>query len=261
MPCVGPSRNHKFIETSDNFMTQLERRSGTALWRQIERILEQDIEAKTFAPTNQLPTEKELAERFGVNRHTLRRAMAALEDKGLVQIKQGHGTFVSEDILDYLIGERTRFSENVSRQRRHASGTLIATKTAPAEERIAERLKLGRGATCLSIETVRYLDDRPISFAEHFFDAHRFDGLAAHFEEHNSMTGALKHYGIIDYTRGETIIIARMPNGYEAHHLIQPRTRPILVSESVDLDPSGHPFAVNISRFAADRVQFVIRND
>ena len=60
----------------------LSRGSGVALWRQIASQIEEDIAARHFPPGGRLPTEQELATRFEVNRHTLRRAVAALEDKG-----------------------------------------------------------------------------------------------------------------------------------------------------------------------------------
>ena len=53
----------------------LERGKGVAVWRQIEQQIADDIARGVFAEGSRLPTEPALAERFGVNRHTLRRAM------------------------------------------------------------------------------------------------------------------------------------------------------------------------------------------
>ena len=53
---------------------------------------------------------------FAVNRHTIRRAMGELEQSGLIRIEQGRGTFVQEHAIDYAIGKRTRFSENLRSQ-------------------------------------------------------------------------------------------------------------------------------------------------
>ncbi|HEX7200561.1 MAG TPA: GntR family transcriptional regulator, partial [Dongiaceae bacterium] len=70
------------------------RGQGISLWRQIAESLSADVKAGRVKPGERLATELELAERFAVNRHTVRRAMAALADQGLLRIDQGRGTFV-----------------------------------------------------------------------------------------------------------------------------------------------------------------------
>jgi GntR family transcriptional regulator, phosphonate transport system regulatory protein len=90
----------------------LERGAGVAVWRQIEQILAAEIAAKGFGEDGRLPSEGELARRFDVNRHTVRRAMLGLAALGLVSVEQGRGTFVQPGAIDYSIGKRTRFTEN-----------------------------------------------------------------------------------------------------------------------------------------------------
>ena len=51
-----------------------------------------------------------LSERFGVNRHTVRRAISTLVEQGLLRVEQGRGTFVAEDVVEFVVGERTRFT-------------------------------------------------------------------------------------------------------------------------------------------------------
>ena len=53
--------------------------TGLALWRQIESALTEEIQSGLLQPGDRLPPESELAERFRVNRHTVRRAVAALQ--------------------------------------------------------------------------------------------------------------------------------------------------------------------------------------
>ena len=70
------------------------RQTGKILWREIEEVLSQDIVNGVFPAGSRLPKESELALRFGVNRHTIRQALAALRDRGAISIEQGRGTFV-----------------------------------------------------------------------------------------------------------------------------------------------------------------------
>ena len=101
------------------------RATGMALWRQIATELEDEIRERRLLSGTRLPTEMELAQRFGVNRHTVRRAVASLEDAGLVRAERGRGTFVQTDVLDYRLDRQTRFSENILRADRQPSGDVL----------------------------------------------------------------------------------------------------------------------------------------
>jgi len=91
------------------------------MWQRIAEVLAAEISAGTYPPGSRMPTETALAERFGVNRHTLRQAMGALSDAGLVSVQHGRGTFVRPaPVIEYPVGPRTRFSEILSQQSRLA---------------------------------------------------------------------------------------------------------------------------------------------
>ena len=111
----------------------LARGQGIALWRQIAGTLEKEIAGGDLSPGARLPTEADLSARFGVNRHTVRRAMEELKSRGLVRIEQGRGSFVAEDVLDYPVGPRTRFSETIRRQNREPQGRILRLEEMPAD--------------------------------------------------------------------------------------------------------------------------------
>jgi GntR family transcriptional regulator len=66
------------------------------LYQRVFGILNQSIQDGTYEAGQQLPTETELAAEFRVSKGTVRQALAALADRGLIQRKQGSGTFVAE---------------------------------------------------------------------------------------------------------------------------------------------------------------------
>ncbi len=235
----------------------IERGTGVALWRQIEQQLAEDVTAGVFPEGSRLPTEPELAERFGVNRHTLRRAVSGLVEQGLLRVEQGRGTFVQENVVDYLIGKRTRFSEIVTRQHRNPAGRLLRAYELEAEPNIATELNLKPGTPCILLETVNDVDGRPLSTSSNYFPARRFPELIPVYSETRSITKALTHHGAGDYTRKTTRVTARLPDAEDAKILKQPASRPILVLESVNVDESGKPVQFSIARFVADRMQVV----
>jgi len=228
------------------------------LWKQIMQALRRDIIDGSMPPGHRLPTELELADRFRVNRHTVRRALAELQGEGLLTIEQGRGTFVREQVLDYPVSRRTRFRENLSRQRRIAGGTLIASHEVEADRAAAESLLIARGSRLAMLEILREADGRPVSVATHFFPLPRFRGIDELFRASGSITTALAQLGVADYVRQTTCISSRLPSLREAELLCLVRTRPLTVLTSVNVDLKGVPIDFGVTRYAGDRVQVVV---
>lgn len=237
---------------------ELERTRGVSLWRQIEQVLESEVLSGTFGPGQRLPTECELAARFDVNRHTVRRSLASLQEKGLLRIEQGRGIFVREPVVEYTVSERTRFSEILQRQSRVPGGTLIAASEPAAEAGIAEALGLATGEAVVLLQTLGMADGQPIMVSNHYFPKARCPGIAEAYRETRSVTQALKRCGIAEYWRKSTRITARLPSGADAQHLKIERNRPILVTEAVNVDHAGTPIEYGLSRFSGDWVQLVV---
>src|ERR1700724_4106757 len=99
--------------------------SGVALWRQVADGIERGIANGSFAAGEKLPGETEIAETYRVNRHTVRRALAMLAERGLVRAERGSGTYVELQRLAYPLRSRTRFFEIVGAGGRGARGEVV----------------------------------------------------------------------------------------------------------------------------------------
>ncbi|MBX6747435.1 MAG: UTRA domain-containing protein, partial [Acetobacteraceae bacterium] len=73
-------------------------------------------------------------------------------------------------------------------------------------------------------------------------------------------TRALAACGVPDYRRLVTRITARMPLPEEAALLQQSRSRPLLVTEAVNVDPAGQPVEASFARYAAGRMQILVES-
>lgn len=235
----------------------VERGTGVAVWRQIGERLAEDIRAKRYPAGEQLPPEPELAARFGVNRHTIRRAMAELEQLGLVRIEQGRGTFVQEHAIDYAIGKRTRFSENLRSQGLDGRAELLDSQIVKSAE-AARNLGLARNAGLLRVTLIGRSERAPVSLSEHYLDAGRFPGFAEELAARQSISKVYAHFGIQDYTRKWSRITAILPSADVARQLGQSRTRPVLQVEALNVDADGRPLQYGITRFAGDWVQLLV---
>lgn len=242
------------------FEPELTRGAGTALWRQIEATLVEEIGNGVYREDAQFPTEQALAQRFAVNRHTVRRAVAGLVQRGLIRVEQGRGAFLIEHAIDYAVGPRTRFSENLMRQGRWPGLRLVRLAEVPASGEIARQLKLPLGAPTVLAETVGFADGIPVSRGLHYFPAERLPGIAAALEGTTSISRALAQVGVSDYRRSSTRITARLPTPEEVQHLRVAPSQPVLVTENLNVDSDGAPVEYGLSGFAADRMQLVVES-
>lgn len=237
----------------------VERRSGVALWRQIADQIRQGIGAGALAIEGRLPPEIDLSKRFGVNRHTVRSAIAALVQEGVLRAEQGRGTFVeSRKRLSYPISTRTRFSTGLEGQTRERKSNLIEHAVEPASSRVAEALALTEGAGVIRLEGLSEADGRPISRATGWVDATRFKGFEKAYRKTGSITAAFKSFGIDDYLRRSTVVSARHADSSDLESMKLSPGAIVLVTLSTNVDMDGRPIQFTETRFAADRVELSV---
>ena len=248
--------NDSAVTTPPSPAEDVARGTGVALWKQIAERIEADIVEGRLAAGARLPTENELAERFGVNRHTLRRALAHLTERRLIEATPGRGTFVKEPPIRYPIGPRTRFSEIVSREGRAPGGRLIGSRIEPASAEIAQALGLAPGAEVLRVDMIREADGVPITVASHWYEADRCRDLDLLVAATGSVTRALETLGLGDYRRLET----RIADEEDCRLLALPAGRTVMILDAINGDAQRRPIQYSRARFCADRVQLVVKN-
>lgn len=228
------------------------------LWRIIADDLEARIAARELSPGDRLPTESDLSRRHMVNRHTVRRALLALQEKGLVETTQGRGSFVRRQTLVMRIRRRTRFSDNM----RHAGADyrheLNRAEIAPADMNIARGLGLRVGAPVVVIERTAYVGGAAIGVGRHHFSHARLPSFIEMYRTRGSITTTLRDCGVPDYVRARTTVHARLPTPAEADLFGMPRHIPLIITRSVNHDMLGQPLEYGETRFAADRIELRI---
>lgn len=238
----------------DGFLP-IERNSGVAAWRQIADRISQQIGAGAFDRTGMIPPEMVLAEKFGVNRHTVRNAIAALADEGLLKRVQGRGTMVEKrERLVFPISSRTRFSDGIGSQASEHSLHVLESDRVAADDEVAAALHLEVGAECIRLQTLGTADGRPVSNAVSFFDAFRFPGMADLVRGHQSVTKAFAAQGVGDYLRVSTEVVARKASAEEAARLQLSPGDIVLVTTSINADLDRQPIQYSRTAFAADRI-------
>lgn len=237
------------------------RQNGVALWRQIADRIRSAIASGEYDEAGKVAPEMVLAAQFGVNRHTVRSALAALAQEGIVQAVQGRGTLIlRKERINFPISKRTRFNQGVGDQAREKEGLLLASSEEAASADLAARLQLPKGARVIRLETLRKADRRPVSRATAWFPAERFAGIADAYRDSGSITAAFAAVGLTDYVRVSTEITAVHADSDDLSTLELSPGAIVLVTRALNADPDGVPVQYAVSRFPADAVQFTIEN-
>ncbi|SEO58200.1 GntR family transcriptional regulator, phosphonate transport system regulatory protein [Salinihabitans flavidus] len=232
--------------------------SRPPLWKSISEWLTADIVAGHYGPGDKLPTEAALSARFAVNRHTVRRALSAMADEGLVLSRRGAGVFVAQTPTEYPIGARVRFHKNLRAAGRIPDKRILTIETRAADTSEAEALSLGAGASVHVYDGLSLADGQHIALFRSVFSADRFPAFPAHLRETQSVTEALIRQGVADYTRLWTRLTATRADAAQARHLRLSEGDPLLRSVAVNTDTEGVPVEYGRTWFAGDRVTLTI---
>jgi GntR family phosphonate transport system transcriptional regulator len=233
----------------------IDRHSGISAWKQIADQISRSIASGEFDDTGMVPPETLLAEKFGVNRHTVRSAIASLADEGLLRRVQGRGTLIEKrERLVFPVSRRTRFSEGLGSQTNQRGTTLIASQQIEATAELADHLQIASGANVLQLRTLGTVDGLPVSLSTAHFDAARFPRMAELVGRLRSVTKAFAEQGVPDYVRVSTEVTGRTATAQEAAYLKLSPGAVVLVARSVNADLDGRVIQYARTVFAADKI-------
>jgi GntR family transcriptional regulator len=234
-------------------------RSKGLLHTQIADSVAAAIADGRLQPGDQLQPERELATEFGVNRLTVRQALADLQRRRLIRRRTGRngGTFVADPIIDYDLTTFAGFTAQTRRHGRVAGATVLRAERELADDATREALQLGAGADVIVVDRLRLADDAPVLVEHSCFPADRFAAMlegpliGSLYDELDQRFNArpLRAVESIEPVRAD----ARL-----ARLLDVPRGRPLLAVNRVAFDSEGVPveFARDILR--GDRARTVV---
>jgi GntR family transcriptional regulator len=210
--------------------------------------------ASRSEPGSALPSERELADRYGVARMTVRGAIDGLVARGLVYRVHGQGTFVSERRFTQPAA-LTSFSEDMAARGLAPTSLVLAQERVPAPEPIALALELGSQEEIVRIERIRLGDGEPIALERTHLPARRFPGLEHADLSARSLYGHLaERYGCSVATSQQRITAVRL-TPTEAHLLRADRETPALDIHRVTRCAGGELVEYVRSLYRGDRYE------
>ncbi len=147
------------------------------LYLQIKGLLVKSLEAGEWRPGESIPSEIQLAGRFGVSQGTVRKAIGALAGENLVVRRQGKGTFVATHTEEHASNFRFLRIRRNDGNDEHPASKLIDVRRAKATADAARLLELRPGDAVISLRRVLEYAGAPVVLDEITLPAALFRGL------------------------------------------------------------------------------------
>jgi len=221
------------------------------LRRDLLRLVEQSADGE------RLPPERELARRLAVARETLRGAMQALEDEGLLHRRRGSGTFVVAQAWVKPFQLRS-FSEDMRERGLQPSSRLLSAREVAADASLAHKLRLSPGALLHEVRRLRLADRMPMALETAYLPVQRLPGFEAQvLAEHSLYDLLARRYGI-QMRAAEQQIQATVLTPEEARLLdVAPHSAALLVERAVQ-SAAGEPIEFCKTLYRADRYRLEV---
>lgn len=236
----------------------IDRQSPVPVYYQIEQYLKKLIDQKQLKAGEQIPTERELTERFQVSRMTVRQALSNLVNAGVLIRIKGKGTFISGDQkIEKQLNSVNGFSEDMRLRGLNPTSKLLEFKQILADERTSGFLGVDVGDPIFIIKRIRRANHESLAIDTSFVPSAIVPNLTAADMEHSLYDYFEQKLGLaIDHAEQsfEAVLVSKK----EAELLEIPENLPILLIGRLTFSRSGERLEYTQSLYRADRYKFTL---
>jgi len=136
--------------------------SATPLYQQLRDLILEAMAQGTLQPASRLPSERQLSERLGISRLTVRHALNDLVNAGRLVSKTGKGTYVRTPKLEQGIHQLMGLTEDMYRRGHTVSSKIVQATLVPASVDLVQEVKLRLGEELVLLERLRIVDGLPL---------------------------------------------------------------------------------------------------
>jgi GntR family transcriptional regulator len=236
---------------------KINHKSKLPLYDQIERNLRDLIVNGRLKPGEAMPGEWDLADRYGVSRLTVRRALDELVRQNWLEKKHGVGTFVRQPSMASIAAGKLSFTEQMRSIGREPSSKFISQRVVSATEKIARALHIQEEDLILEITRVRLADNVPILLETACLATAQFPSLKNHdWSQEESLYKVLSDEYEINISAMDHTIKPVTLTETEARFLKAQTGIPALLSQIIAFTSNGMPVEYAWSVSNGDKSEF-----
>jgi GntR family transcriptional regulator len=246
---------------SDMLTDAIDKETPIPYHYQLRELLRGEIVAGRWAVDEKLPSERELCEAFDLSRTTVREAIDALVNEGLLRREKGRGTFVaSPKIVEGLLQSPAGFTDSMEEQGYRVETKVLHIEIVPAPRIVLQELRLGSDELVTVIDRLRFILHEPILLVTSYVPQKICPSLIKEDLTHNSLYRLLRRKHDLRIARAKRFMEAVSANELEAKLLgIEPGA-PLMLIESTAFLEDGTPIEYFKARHRGDRTRFLVES-
>jgi GntR family transcriptional regulator len=224
---------------------------NTPLYRTVYDSLRERIFAGDYPPGVALPSEPRLVEDYGVSLITVRRALQELVLDGLIERRQGIGSFVREAARGVVVG-LSSFDADVAEGRLRLTRDLLADRELPAPADVARRLRLPAGSAVRFLSRLDRQGAVPFSVDDVYIPPELARTVTAELAASPLFFPLWCESAGIEVVRVDFELGVQVPDRARQQQLRIGPDVPLLVCGELNLDAAGSPVMWVVSYYRGD---------
>lgn len=226
---------------------------------QLRELLRDEITSGRWDLGERLPSERELCEAFQLSRTTIREAIDALVDEGLLRREKGRGTFIAEPkITEKWLGAPDSFTESMQEQGYQIETKVLNLSVIPTPYKVARELRLRSEEPVIVLDRLRTILKEPILVVTSYLPEKLCPSLIEEDFTYNSLYQILRDKYDIQIAHAKRVMEAVAANEIEANLLNVRSGVPLLLIESTAYLEDGTPIEYFKARHRGDRTRFEV---
>jgi GntR family transcriptional regulator len=234
----------------------LDKQAPVPLYHQLKQMLAERIVAGEWKTGAQLPSERELCDRYAISRITVRQALAELVNEGQLIRDQGRGTFVSGQRITQHLSQLTGFTHDMGARNRRPGAQVLQLERVTAGPVVRRALRLSGRAPVIFVKRLRTANGEPLALEIAHLDAARCGGLIDHDLRDQSVYWLLTEKFNITPARAEQSMTAIACSAEEAKLLGIKTHSPVFHILRTTFDQNEVPFEYVESFYRGDKYTF-----
>ena len=224
----------------------------------VEQGVRQLITSDQLDEDGRLPTERDLADTFGVSRTTVRQVLDGLEHEGLVHRRRGRtgGTFISRTRVNIDFGYLAGIPSYLRAQGFKAGSHVLSARMIPADPLTAGALEIPKGALVHDVIRMRLADEVRISLEHARFPVTLFPDLLAQRLDDSVYELMAERYGH-KVTKAVERLVAVLADEEQAASLGIEVGDPLMAIERISYDENDRPLEYSNDLFRGDRTRVI----
>ncbi|WP_034947204.1 GntR family transcriptional regulator [Erwinia oleae] len=236
----------------DKLKQHLSVKAKKPLYQRFAAVIKSEVRSGALRQEDILPSEREFSQYLEISRITVRKALAELEQEGVVKRARGYGTQIVSQ-MEYSLKEPKGFSQQVVLKGKTPDTVWINKSIIRCTKEIAGWLKLKPGSEVFLLKRIRYVDEQAVSIEESWVPA----ALIAHADDIGiSLYDYFRQHNITPVTT-QSRVSARMPDEEILALIALPDNVPVLVISQLALDAQSAPLEYSISYCRSDMYTFI----